>query len=326
MQLDTWPEHRNNIEYLIHCAAQPFGVAMDNSPSEEQNLVSKENYYYLFSKVFTGSSKTRKDAALAIYDIYYGDDEEKAFNAFTKLISGISDPISVVSFYFFLKDKTADGDYQYVTTRKEGTGDRLTSLGLDASCVKKCTWEGYQKYLSIIREILALLKPNHPEATLLDAQSFLWMLHMIENDSPEYEKSSDISGNSRTEEDNRENPLETVVTHTSGQYKEGKRIEKYTVAYERDPKVRKAFLASIPKPYKCEACGMDFESVYGAIGKDVIDVHHKRPLYIDGVEQSVEPNSDYLACLCSNCHRIIHRKTDSIMTVEELKGILDKRS
>ena len=147
---------------------------------------------------------------------------------------------------------------------------------------------------------------------------------MIENDSPEYEKASDTIGTSETGEDNRENPLETVVTHTSGQYKEGKRIEKYTVAYERDTKVRKAFLANIPKPYKCEACGMDFESVYGDIGEGVIDVHHKRPLYIDGVEQTVEPNSDYLACLCANCHRIIHRRTDSIMTVEELKEILDK--
>ena len=58
------------------------------------------------------------------------------------------------------------------------------------------------------------------------------------------------------------------------------------------------------------------------IGIDAIDVHHKKPLSIDGKEQKVEPTSEYLACLCSNCHRMIHRRRNSVFSVEELRQII----
>ena len=112
---------------------------------------------------------------------------------------------------------------------------------------------------------------------------------------------------------------EVVVSDPS--FSEGARIEVYGTKYERNPKVRAAFLAGVSKPYKCEVCGFDFEAVYGDLGKEYIEVHHKEPLYLNGKERQINPTTD-LVCLCSNCHRMIHRK--GIMSVEELKKVIKK--
>ncbi|MBR2660868.1 MAG: HNH endonuclease [Clostridia bacterium] len=92
----------------------------------------------------------------------------------------MNDPISVASLYFFLKNKD-----EYAVARKQGTGEKLNKLGHHAACVQKCTWAGYQEYLNIVKEIKDLL-PSELNATLLDAQSFLWMLWMVKEDTPEY--------------------------------------------------------------------------------------------------------------------------------------------
>ena len=87
---------------------------------------------------------------------------------------------------------------------------------------------------------------------------------------------------------------------------------------KRDPKIRRAFLQR--KKLKCEVCGFDFEAVYGELGAGYIEVHHKKPVS-DG-ERITDLNKD-LVMLCSNCHRMIHRGKDHMITVEELKSIID---
>lgn len=64
--------------------------------------------------------------------------------------------------------------------------------------------------------------------------------------------------------------------------------------------------------------GFDFGAVYGDLGRGCIEVHHIRPLSALEEETEVDPERD-LACLCSNCHRMIHRSRDHVMTPEELK-------
>lgn len=319
MELASWESHKNDPMYIVKRAIQPFGVKMMDS-SRQQNLVSTEN----FNKAFEIFSGKPKETASVLYDVFFGKDDRAAFDRLAKLLSqkAMNDPLSVASLYFFLKDPD-----KYVTARKQGTGDRLIRLGLNASCVQKCTWEGYQQYLGIIQDIHTLLRSYHPSATFPDAQSFLWMLWMVGRDTPEYkgdspkEKGKERTKSSENIAENRSDPFETVVPVET--FTEGRKAEVYTTKYERDPRVRKQFLDSQQKPWKCEVCGMDFESVYGEIGKGVIEVHHKKPLYIDGVEQEIKPTAKYLACLCANCHRMIHRRPDRIMTVEELRKIVE---
>jgi predicted HNH restriction endonuclease len=56
----------------------------------------------------------------------------------------------------------------------------------------------------------------------------------------------------------------------------------------------------------CAACTFDFASVYGEIGRGFIECHHLLAL-ADLVAERATRVSE-LALVCSNCHRMIHRK------------------
>ena len=114
------------------------------------------------------------------------------------------------------------------------------------------------------------------------------------------------------------NPEESVYydNETAG-ITEGAKKLVYTTRYERDLKVRREFLKG--RHLKCEVCGFDFEEVYGKLGAGYIEVHHKKP--VSEGEHITDLNTD-LVMLCSNCHRMIHRGKDHMITVEELKSII----
>lgn len=104
--------------------------------------------------------------------------------------------------------------------------------------------------------------------------------------------------------------------------KEGKKKLVYGYKYERNPKLREEALRI--HGYKCCACNFDFENFYGEIGKDFIEVHHIKPLSEIKEEQVINPKYDLLP-LCSNCHRMIHRSQKSVLTVESLKEIIERK-
>ncbi|MEG4407671.1 MrcB family domain-containing protein [Microcoleus sp. MON2_D5] len=70
--------------------------------------------------------------------------------------------------------------------------------------------------------------------------------------------------------------------------------------------------------YECKACGFDFESRYGEIGKGYIEAHHNVPISnLSGAKIQVDPLNDFTV-LCSNCHSMIHRIKPT-PTVEEFR-------
>lgn len=113
----------------------------------------------------------------------------------------------------------------------------------------------------------------------------------------------------------------SVVENTAAP--EGKRIAYYTTKYERSAANRKAAIEK--HGTKCFGCGFDFEERYGERGRGFIEVHHVKPLYEMDGETTVDPETD-LVPVCSNCHRMIHKKKDAILTVEELKKIIEDNS
>lgn len=72
----------------------------------------------------------------------------------------------------------------------------------------------------------------------------------------------------------------------------------------------------------CECCGFDFQNFYGELGRDFCEVHHAKPLADGG--KRMTPLHD-LAIVCSNCHRIIHRKKPMI-TIRRLSNLIKKAS
>jgi len=78
----------------------------------------------------------------------------------------------------------------------------------------------------------------------------------------------------------------------------------------------------------CEVCGFSFYEKYGELGKGFIEAHHKTPL---SESQEIKTTKNDIALLCSNCHRMIHKNfsesdENSVMTVEELKKIMDRNN
>ena len=112
---------------------------------------------------------------------------------------------------------------------------------------------------------------------------------------------------------------ETVQEETAGTT-EGKRTVYYTTKYERSSKNREAAIRI--HGTKCMICGFDFGQKYGELGKGYIEVHHIKPLATLEKEVVINPETD-LICVCANCHRMLHRFKNYIVTVEELKYIVD---
>lgn len=73
------------------------------------------------------------------------------------------------------------------------------------------------------------------------------------------------------------------------------------------------------KSLKCEACGFDFFEVYGPVGEGFIECHHTIPLSEYDGNQTTKLSD--LALVCSNCHRILHRRRPWL-SISELKGLL----
>jgi len=88
---------------------------------------------------------------------------------------------------------------------------------------------------------------------------------------------------------------------------------------------KKKELASKENKLFCEICKFNFSERYGNIGENFIECHHKIPI-ASGVVRKTKIED--LALVCSNCHRMLHRKTDegNYLTIDQLKGIIDSRS
>lgn len=114
-----------------------------------------------------------------------------------------------------------------------------------------------------------------------------------------------------------ENSLDYEFTSN---YTEGKKMVTYTTVYERNPKLRQQALDF--HGYTCMVCGFNFLKVYGDIGLGFIHVHHVNPLSETG-EQVVNPKTDLMP-VCPNCHCMIHRDKNHILSIEELKLIFKR--
>ena len=54
------------------------------------------------------------------------------------------------------------------------------------------------------------------------------------------------------------------------------------------------------------ACGLNFEDRYGRIGAGFIEVHHLQP--VSELKEGEKTRIKDLALVCSNCHKMLHRR------------------
>lgn len=104
-------------------------------------------------------------------------------------------------------------------------------------------------------------------------------------------------------------------------YSEGEIKTYFGKRYERNPQNRKK--AILIHGTTCSVCSFNFEEFYGAHGKDFIEVHHLEPISTFEQQRIIDPQTD-LAPVCSNCHRMLHRNKNQVLSIEELRTIIKK--
>lgn len=124
----------------------------------------------------------------------------------------------------------------------------------------------------------------------------------------------------QSEADEDASELVSIIEVPNGKT-EGKKLVMFSTRYERSSENREAAIKY--HGTKCMVCGFDFEETYGEIGRGYIEVHHVVPISNTEQETIINPCED-LVCLCANCHRMIHRKRNAILSVNELRKLLKR--
>lgn len=91
--------------------------------------------------------------------------------------------------------------------------------------------------------------------------------------------------------------------------------------YERSSRARKKCIEY--HGTSCSVCRMNFEEVYGEIGKGFIHVHHIVPLSEINSEYKLNYKDDLIP-VCPNCHSMLHKKIDGVqVSLDTLKKIFN---
>jgi hypothetical protein len=104
-------------------------------------------------------------------------------------------------------------------------------------------------------------------------------------------------------------------------YFEGLRSVIQVERIERDPRARKRCIEHYGA--ECQACGFNFDDVYGKLGRGFIHVHHRRQLAKSKGRRAVDPIRD-LEPLCPNCHAMVHMVAPPISS-RKLRSLIESR-
>lgn len=215
--------------------------------------------------------------------------------------------------------------------------DFIRSTGLDISddiysCIEADFWESVD----------ADLLPTNTEDERKYASMVMTALKYFKgfirfNKSADYKKL--FSDKVKRERRKLANAINAVTDHCEPEAenesrKEGEVSQVSVTHYERSSENRKKAL--LKYGYECQVCHMNFEEVYGEIGKNYIEVHHLYPVCNMGEDYQFDPLDPErgLIPLCSNCHSMIHRGGKYIeqdgervmqpMTLQELQELYNK--
>ncbi|MDB4499283.1 HNH endonuclease [Akkermansiaceae bacterium] len=126
----------------------------------------------------------------------------------------------------------------------------------------------------------------------------------------------------------RENSLDPILpvvpdlSEDEAEASEGRLLTKIHRYRERDSKIvrkKKENVLQATGNLRCEACGFDYSDVYPQLGDGFCECHHDKP--VSELRPGEKTKMKDLRVVCSNCHRMIHRKRPW-KTVEEIQYLV----
>ena len=103
---------------------------------------------------------------------------------------------------------------------------------------------------------------------------------------------------------------------------EGRLLTRVHRQRERSAKLverKKAAAMRVSGRLECEGCGFDFATTYGERGEGFIECHHTVP--VSELKPGSRTRPEDLALVCSNCHRMIHRR-GPWLTMDRLRALV----
>ena len=99
---------------------------------------------------------------------------------------------------------------------------------------------------------------------------------------------------------------------------------------KRSQKLREEKIKEIKEKNKgkisCVVCDFDFSDKYDGHGEGYIEIHHLEPVSLGSTSQNMKDALKKVVPLCSNCHRMVHRDKDNLLTPEALRKIVLEQS
>jgi hypothetical protein len=119
--------------------------------------------------------------------------------------------------------------------------------------------------------------------------------------------------------------LSATAEEDEASFPEGKEVYRVHRSRERDSKVvevaKRARIIKDPL-LRCEVCAFSFVERYGELGEGFIEAHHAVPLSQQLGE--IETKAEDIALVCSNCHRMLHRRRPWL-DMPELKKLMNSQ-
>ena len=164
LQYEKWEENWIGSGKIAKCATKAMGAA--------GNLVFISQQLSFKRKINPESMECVPNAEQVLYDIYRGDNEQEAFEHAIDIFGA---KYSVIAFLFFIKDDT-----RYLPISPENFDLSFKDLGIDFSTSRQCSWNNYNCFIDIIREIQGIMDdvlPLSGRSRLIDAHSFVWIIN-----------------------------------------------------------------------------------------------------------------------------------------------------
>lgn len=168
LAVHTWAEDDIGTGKISKCVIEAV--------MEHDNLIN-HNQIISFKNTLN-NNKQLIESETILYAIYKGADDGISFDNATKHFGASYD---LISYLFFVKNRDS-----YIPVRSKRMDKSMEILEIDLKVSYHCTWDNYCKLIAIAKEILKImnkvLRLKEP-ATLLDVQSFLWIIQ--EEESPQ---------------------------------------------------------------------------------------------------------------------------------------------
>lgn len=274
LNFKDWKETWIGTGKIASCAAKAIGKA--------SNLVNMNQQIDFRNRLNPLHKSYCPDAERVLYEIYRGTDEKKAFEM---AVNAFGAKYDTIAFLFFIKD------CERFLPISPGNFDKCFQLlEIDYATSHNCSWENYTGFISIISEIQSLMNdilPLKSEARLIDAHSFVWIVH------------EDKFINRKTSEDDirkteqfSEDLLQQIVTGNT------KRTERTVYTYTRSAEVVKAVKARAKGI--CQLC-KKAAPFLDSKGLPYLEVHH-----VIWLSRGGKDDTNNAAALCPNCHKKMH--------------------